>query len=1129
MMSLKSAADTIRFTTQKVMRMATGPLMRRYKPNIAPFTKYRQLKATFYTDPLYGKVPSLLGNKLAQIFTSGDFIFVSPMKSKADGGNGLVDLCDEYGIPAELRYDNAKEETLPGTKMQRVMKDFYIKGRSSEPYTQQQNKCEGQIRELQYRTKRRMVKTNAPASLWDFCIVTESEIMSRMSRGGRRPGLEILTGDSIDISEYTDFEFYDLIWYWDNPDAIDNPCIGRWLGVSHRVGSALCYWILTDKGTVLSRTTVQHVTTDEMKDASIADKISMYRNNLDGSLSDPQYISTESDFEGFIMDDYLPRERDELPSNAWEEEYQGPDDLPEVDEIDGIHEDGNDDCYDGFIGAEVQLPDVSGNSRLGKVLKRRKGNDGETIGSYHANPLLNTHEYEVEFSDGSYNELTANQIAEAMFSQIDDEGHHHQLLSEISDHKSDGNAIAISDGFIKSRSGNDVPKKTTAGWKMQVEWKDGSTSWVPLKDLKVSNPLELAEYAINNKIDREPAFHWWVRDVAKKRDRMIGKIAKKYVKTSHKFGIRVPKTVDEALQIDKETGTDFWRKAIEKEMLNVRCAFEEKEGLTPEEARKGKVLVGFQEIKCHLIFDIKMDGKFTRKARFVAGGHTTDPPASLTYSSVVSRDSVRIAFMLAALNDCDIWACDIGNAYLNAKCREKIWTKAGTEFGSDKGKVMVVIRALYGLKSSGAAWRAMLAETLLDLGYKPSRADMDVWMKPETNPKTGEEYYAYVLVYVDDLLHIHHDPEAFMKELKGVYRLKDDSLGPPTRYLGANVEKVQLEDGSVAWSTTSEEYCRAAIDNVEKMLELEGTQPLKVFGAKAGERPFPAPYRPEVDVTKVLGDDLHSRYLQLIGVLRWAIELGRIDIITEVSVLSQHQCNPREGHLNALYKIFWYLKCEMSRSKTPNVGRLVFDARQTEVDDRLFPRSAQDQWNDFYPDAEELLPPNMPKTRGRSVKIRTYVDADHAGNLATRRSHTGIFIYLNNALIIWYSKRQNTVESSSFGSEFVALRIATELLVSLRYKLRMFGIPIDGAADVFCDNQSVTKNATLPQSVLNKRHNAICYHRVREAQAAGIIRVGWIQGEYNQADLGTKTTLSTKRRYELVNEIMWNDGFTSLD
>ena len=107
---------------------------------------------------------------------------------------------------------------------------------------------------------------------------------------------------------------------------------------------------------------------------------------------------------------------------------------------------------------------------------------------------------------------------------------------------------------------------------------------------------------------------------------------------------------------------------------------------------------------------------------------------------------------------------------------------------------MIVFRALYGLKSRGAAWRAMLAETLTDLGYKQSRADMDVWMKPETNPVTKQEYYAYILVYVDDLLHLHHNPEAFMKELQGVYRLKDDSLGPPSRYLGANVEKVQLDD-----------------------------------------------------------------------------------------------------------------------------------------------------------------------------------------------------------------------------------------------------------------------------------------------------------------------------------------------
>ena len=110
------------------------------------------------------------------------------------------------------------------------------------------------------------------------------------------------------------------------------------------------------------------------------------------------------------------------------------------------------------------------------------------------------------------------------------------------------------------------------------------------------------------------------------------------------------------------------------------------------------------------------------------------------------------------------------------------------------------------------------------------------------------------------------------------------------------------------------------------------------------------------------------------------------------------------------------------------------------------------------------------------MKISTYVDADHAGNLATWWYHTLILIYLNNYLIIWFPRRKNTVESLVFGSKFVELIIATELLVSLRYKLRMFGIQIDGPADVFCDNYSVTNNVTLPKSLMKNRQNAIFYH-----------------------------------------------------
>ena len=114
-----------------------------------------------------------------------------------------------------------------------------------------------------------------------------------------------------------------------------------------------------------------------------------------------------------------------------------------------------------------------------------------------------------------------------------------------------------------------------------------------------------------------------------------------------------------------------------------------------------------------------------------------------------------------------------------------------------------------------------------------------------------------------------------------------------------------------------------------------------------------------------------------------------------------------------------------------------------------------------------------------------YVDADHAGNIMTRRSHTEIFIYLDNTPIIFYSKRQNTVESSSFGSEFIALRIATEMIESLRYKLRMFGVNVEGPTSIFCDNKSVVTNSSIPTSMLNKKHNSICYHKVRETHAEG--------------------------------------------
>jgi hypothetical protein len=178
-------------------------------------------------------------------------------------------------------------------------------------------------------------------------------------------------------------------------------------------------------------------------------------------------------------------------------------------------------------------------------------------------------------------------------------------------------------------------------------------------------------------------------------------------------------------------------------------------------------------------------------------------------------------------------------------------------------------------------------------------------------------------------------------------------------------------------------------------------------------------------------------------------------------------------------------------------------------------------WTEFYGDIVEEDPPNMPVPLGDSVIMSCFVDADHAGNQVTRRSHTGIFILVNNAPIVVYSKRQNTCESSTHGSELVAMRLARDLVSALRIKLKCFGVPIDGATNVFCDNNAVVKNVSIPESTLTKKHNAINFHIVRESVAAKIIRVGKEDTLTNIADVFTKLVPFTRKR-ELLAPFLWD-------
>ena len=157
-----------------------------------------------------------------------------------------------------------------------------------------------------------------------------------------------------------------------------------------------------------------------------------------------------------------------------------------------------------------------------------------------------------------------------------------------------------------------------------------------------------------------------------------------------------------------------------------------------------------------------------------------------------------------------------------------------------------------------------------------------------------------------------------------------------------------------------------------------------------------------------------------------------------------------------------------------------------------------------YGNVKEAIPKDLPKALGKSVVLTTYVDANLHHDLVTGRSVTGILHLVNQTPVDWYTKRQATVETATYGSEFVAARITTDQIIDLRMTLRYLGVPVDTATYMFGDNQSVITSSTIPHSSLAKRHNALAYHRVREAIAGKIIKFFHIDGTTNPADILSK-------------------------
>ena len=1099
---LETAKRTIDVTSQNCMRTSNPNFTRNYSTNDR-MLRYKRINQYFFMDTFFatskgGK--STRGHTCVQLFvTDKGFIHVIPMRRKSEVLQALKQFAKEIGAPDAIICDAAGEQT--SSDLRQFCNDMGTTLRVLEEGTPWANKAELYIGLMKEAVRKDMKESGSPIPLWDYCVERRARINNLLAKDlfqlhGQNAHFTV-TGEEGDISNLCQFGWYDWCYFREKKAKFpfNQEILGRVLGPATGAGNEMCQWILKANGRVVPRRTCRPLTTSELHSEVEKKKRQVFDDLIEGRLGSPinpprqNVKAVKSDYDS--EDDFIEYEDDE----------EEPQTTPEIDEA--VDSQGKaiylNPPYDTMINAEILLHH-NDKMQTGRVTQRAIGPDGVPVGRYDQNPRLNSLVYEVEFPDGQVKEYAANVLAENMLSQIDSEGFSTTLFDGIVDYRKDETAVDKADRFLVTKRGRRKLRQTTVGWKLLVAWKDGSETWIPLKDLKESNPVEVAEFARARGIEDEPAFAWWVPYTLRKRDIIISKVKARIRKTTHKYGIEVPRSVEHAKELDIKNKNSLWQDAIDKEMHNIGVAFQILEN-------DEHVPVGWKKATGHMIFDVKMD--FTRKARWVLDGHKCADPEGSTYAGVVSRESVRIALTYAALNDLEVYAADIRNAYLQAPSSQKDYIICGPEFGIENiGKKALIRRALYGGKAAGRDFRNHLRHCMRHLGFTSCLADPDVWMRPAIK-SDGTEYYEYVLLYTDDTLVISENAEAILRnELGKYFELKQESIGPPKIYLGGHMRKVTLENGAKAWAFGSSQYVRNAVSNVEKQIETRG------WKLPRANTPISTSYRPELDVSTELNNSDASYYQSLIGILRWMVELGRIDICLETSMMSSHLALPREGHLQQVLHIFGYLK------KYHN-AELVFDPSDPVIDEALFERR---DWasSEFGDHLTEEIPSNMPQPRGMGFVMSAMVDADHAADTTTRRSRTGFLVYLNNAPIYWMSKKQASIESSSFGSEFTAMKQCTEYIRGLRYKLRMMGIPINGPAFVYGDNQSVLANTTIPDSTLKKKSQSIAYHFVREGVARDEWRTAYVNTHENPADLLTKPLPAGEKRHTFVKMIMYH-------
>ena len=1052
--NLETLKKTFEATTQYGTRGATeGHTLRNQITSPNPILNIPRRHEEVATDTLYSDSEAIDdGSTAAQFFIGrkSHFRSVRPLgRTDKNFPQVLFDEIRKYGAMDKLISDNAKAQV--SARVQDILRTFAIKDWQSEPYKGNQNFAERGWKDTKTKVNSLLNASGADPEAWLLALEYVCFVQNHTavpSLGNRTP-IEWMLGYTPDISVLLQFCFWEPVLYkkYDEKFPSDSTeLLGRFVGIAENVGHGMTYKILTEDNKIIHRAVARSGTKTGGFDNKRAKKASPNRSphpDVPGisevqveTVDDEDDLETNETPTEDSVNDFIKSAKEDVLRSLHEDKVERGENLPTIDST-------------GLLGRTfLPDPDENGEQTRAKVeaveLTEDKTADGtEQVYKFRCRVGEKTFEHV----------MTYNKMLEWCDRDLDKDDMF--KIDTIHGHKRD--------------------PKAAGGYLLNVGWASGERSWEELTPLFNDDPVSVSLYAMKNDLLHLDGFKRCKKYTknTKKLARMINQARLKSYRNKpvYQYGYQVPRNHDEAVFIDERMGNTKWQDA---EKLELKQLFEYD---TFKDLGMGAPIPdGYQKIPCHMVYAVKHDGR--HKARMVAGGHRTGTPIDSTYSSVVSLPGLRLVTFLAELNELELWGTDIGNAYLESYTKEKVCFIAGGEFGELAGHTFMIIKAQYGLKSSGRRWHEKLFDALTAMGFKPSKAEEDIWMRDMG------DHYEYIASYVDDLAIASRNPQAIINALEGNpnnFKLK--GTGKMTFHLGCDY--FRDSDGTL---------CVGPRTYVDRMV----AQYVSLFGCKPKmnvSSPLEKNDHPELDDSELLNEDDIIKYQSLIGVLQWAITLGRFDIGTAVMTMSGFRVAPRQGHLERVRRICGYL-AKMKQG--------CIRVRTGEPDYSGIPEQHYDWARTVYGNVEEVIPNDIPTPKGKRVITTAYVDANLYHDLITGRSVTGVLHFVNQTPVHWFSKKQATVETATYGSEFVAAKQAVEQIMAMRTTLRYLGVEVHGQTYMFGDNGSVVTNSSIPESPLRKRHQALAYHFTREAIAAKVVDFRHIPGTINPSDLLSK-------------------------